>query len=53
MLFDPGTVGCDADFDRPDAPPRGIEAVIMNGKLVVSRGRFNGASAGRVLRKLG
>ena len=53
VVFDPATVGCDADFDRPDAPPRGIEAVIMNGKPVVSRGRFNGASAGRVLRKLG
>jgi N-acyl-D-aspartate/D-glutamate deacylase len=53
VIFDPAAVGCDADFDRPDAPPRGIETVIMNGKPVVSRGRFNGAAAGRVLRKLG
>jgi len=53
VLFDPATVGCDADFDHPDRAPTGIETVIMNGKPVVSRGRFNGASAGRVLRKVG
>ena len=52
VLFDPAGVGCDADFDHPDIAPRGIETVIMNGKPVVSRGRFNGAAAGRVLRKV-
>jgi N-acyl-D-amino-acid deacylase len=53
VVFDPAAVGCDADFDHPDRAPKGIETVIMNGKVVVSRGRFNGASAGRVLRMVG
>lgn len=53
VIFDPLRVGCEADFERPDISPSGIEMVILNGRIVVSSGRAKGVSAGRVLREFG
>ncbi len=53
VIFDPETVGCAADFDRPDLPPTGIDHVVLNGQVVVSSGKWMGNSAGRVLREFG
>ncbi len=51
VVFDPKTVGCDASFSNPDLPPTGIEQVLLNGRVVVTGGRWNGRSAGHVLRR--
>lgn len=52
-IFDPMTVGCDADFDKPDVAPTGIETVLVNGEIAVANGRWKGISAGQVLRHFG
>jgi N-acyl-D-aspartate/D-glutamate deacylase len=51
VVFDPETVGCEADFSNPAVPPTGIEQVLVNGRVVVTGGRWNGRSAGHVLRR--
>jgi len=48
-LFDADTVDEAATYEKPIAAARGIEAVIVNGKLVWSGGRATGARPGRVL----
>ncbi|MDP3937863.1 MAG: amidohydrolase family protein [Deltaproteobacteria bacterium] len=53
VIFDPETVGCAADFDKPDVAPTGIDHVVLNGRVVVSSGKWKGNSAGRVLREFG
>jgi N-acyl-D-amino-acid deacylase len=50
VIFDPETIGCEADFNRPDIAPTGMHTVILNGQVVVAKGRWSGVSAGRVLR---
>ena len=50
-LFDAGTVGEAATFDRPIQPARGIDAVIVNGVPVWRGGRSTGARPGRVLQR--
>jgi len=49
VVFDPKTVIDTATYEQPVRFPKGIEHVIVNGKLVVHRGRFTGIYAGRVL----
>lgn len=49
-VFDPQTITETADFDQPYSYPRGIDHVLVNGRLAVSQGRLNGCRAGRVLR---
>jgi N-acyl-D-amino-acid deacylase len=51
VVFDPATIAGPADFAAPAAPPRGIEAVLMNGVGVVAAGRRTGAYAGTLLRR--
>jgi len=41
-IFDPATVGCDADARTPDREPTGIEHVIVNGRSVVADGKWCG-----------
>ena len=41
-IFDPATVGCDADARTPDREPTGIEHVIVNGRSVVEDGKWCG-----------
>ncbi|GAA4872839.1 D-aminoacylase [Kitasatospora terrestris] len=53
VLFDPGTVGDTATFDRPRLPAAGIRSVLVNGVPVVRDGRTTGARPGRALRRTG
>jgi N-acyl-D-amino-acid deacylase len=39
-----------ATWERPTAPPTGIDYVVVNGQLTLDAGRYTGAKAGRVLR---
>ena len=48
-VFDLATVS--AALDGNQCYPRGIEYVAVNGQVVVDRGRYEGAMAGRVIRK--
>ena len=50
-LFDPVTVVDKATYTAPFAYNDGIEYVIVNGTVVLDRGRHTGARPGRVLRR--
>jgi N-acyl-D-aspartate/D-glutamate deacylase len=49
-LFDPQRVIDRATYERPFAYPEGIEYVIVNGMVVLDRGKHTGAHPGRALR---
>jgi N-acyl-D-aspartate/D-glutamate deacylase len=49
-LFDPARVIDRATYERPFQYGEGIEYVIVNGQLVLERGRHTGARPGRALR---
>jgi len=51
VLFDTATIDGPADFDVPDARPRGLHAVLVNGTIVVEDGRYGGACHGALLRR--
>jgi N-acyl-D-amino-acid deacylase len=51
VLFDPELLGDRATYAEPELPPAGIEAVLVNGELVVESGRLTGAASGRVVRR--
>jgi dihydroorotase/N-acyl-D-amino-acid deacylase len=50
-IFDPLTVTDRATFEVPHQYPEGILYVIINGKLAVNQGKFQGIKAGEVLSK--
>ena len=50
-VFDAGAVDETATFAKPIQAAKGIETVIVNGKLVWQDGRSTGARPGRVLRR--
>ena len=51
VVLDPASVSTEADFHRPEVHPRGIEQVLINGRLVLAGGTYDPeARAGRVLR---
>jgi N-acyl-D-amino-acid deacylase len=51
-LFDPETVDDHTTLDQPDAPPDGIEAVLISGRVVVRNGKMvTRQRHGRVLRR--
>jgi N-acyl-D-amino-acid deacylase len=50
-LFDAGRIGASATFEKPIAPARGIEAVIVNGTPVWRHGKSTGERPGQVLRR--
>jgi len=50
-LFDPDRVIDKSTYTEPFADNEGIEYVIVNGKVVLDRGKHTGAMPGRVLRK--
>jgi N-acyl-D-aspartate/D-glutamate deacylase len=50
-VFDPDKVIDKATFKEPAVYPEGIEAVIVNGQVVVERGEHTGRLPGKVLRK--
>jgi N-acyl-D-amino-acid deacylase len=50
-LFDADTVDEAATYEKPIAPARGIDTVIVNGAIVWREGRASGARPGRVLKR--
>lgn len=50
-VFDPAGIADRATFTDPAVYPAGVEAVIVNGQIVVERGEHTGRLPGRVLRK--
>ena len=50
-IYDPLTVTDVATFDTPHRYSKGIQTVIVNGRIVVSEGLPNGVLAGAVLRR--
>jgi N-acyl-D-amino-acid deacylase len=53
VIFDPKKVIDKATFQQARQYPEGIEYVIVNGRICVEGGRFNGQTAGRVLTRGG
>lgn len=51
IAFDPATVADQSTYEHPDKLAIGMKYVIVNGKLAVEDGKYNGALAGRPLRK--
>jgi len=50
-LFDPDTVMDSAVWTQPKQYPKGIETVIVNGRIVVDKGNHTGVLAGIILKK--
>jgi N-acyl-D-aspartate/D-glutamate deacylase len=50
-LFDPARVIDRSTYERPFRYGAGIEYVVVNGELVLERGRHTGARPGRALRR--
>jgi N-acyl-D-amino-acid deacylase len=51
VVFDPRTVEDRATYEAPHQYPRGIEHVLVNGRLVIRDGEHTGSLPGRVLRR--
>jgi N-acyl-D-amino-acid deacylase len=51
VVFDPRSVKAPATRTQPKQLPIGIDYVIVNGKVVVDRGKHTGVLAGRALRR--
>ncbi len=51
IAFDPATVVDKSTYEHPNELPVGMKYVIVNGKLAVEDGKYNGTLAGRPLRK--
>ena len=52
VAFDPDTFRDTAHFDDPHQYATGVQYLLVNGTLVISRGKLTGALAGKPLRKL-
>jgi N-acyl-D-amino-acid deacylase len=50
VVFNPKTVVDKATYTEPHQYPEGIEYVLVNGKVVIERGRHSGGLPGKVLR---
>ena len=51
VVFNAETVIDVSTLDDPKRYPKGIEYVVVNGKIVVEEGEYNGKMVGRVVRK--
>ncbi len=51
VIFDPNKIIDKATFTNPHQFPEGIEYVIVNGEIVVEKGKHTGKLPGKVLRK--
>jgi N-acyl-D-amino-acid deacylase len=49
VVFDPATIIDQATFVKPQQYPSGIDAVIVNGKIVIQNGQHTHVTAGRVI----
>ena len=50
-VFDPETISDKSTFDNPHVYPTGINSVIVNGEITVSKGDHTGALNGKILKK--
>jgi len=50
VVFDPMRVVDEATYEDPHRYPKGIECVLVNGEVVVDRGKHTGTLPGKVLR---
>ncbi len=50
VIFDPETVKAHATWQEPRLTPTGIPFVLVNGEIVIAKGRANGALPGKVVR---
>jgi len=51
VVYDPAKIADTATWKEPHQFPVGIEAVIVNGEIIVRGGEHSGKTAGRILRK--
>jgi len=51
VIFNPETISSPADYENPQLGPGGVEWVLVNGRVSVSSGNFNGNLAGRILKR--
>ena len=51
IVFDPNTVSDRSTYEQPEIMAVGMKFVIVNGKVAVDDGTYNGVLAGRALRK--
>lgn len=51
IAFDPATFADQSTYERPKEFAIGMKYVIVNGKLAIEDGKYNGALAGHPLRK--
>ncbi|MBI2054553.1 MAG: amidohydrolase family protein [Candidatus Sungbacteria bacterium] len=51
VVFDPEKIHDRATYHNPYVHSRGIEAVVVNGKLAIENGQLTGIAAGQVLKK--
>lgn len=51
VVFRPDSIYEESTFQTPNQYPRGIDHVIVNGRMTVAFGRHTGALAGRILKK--
>ena len=51
MIFDPEKIVDRATFNDPHRYPEGIEYVLVNGQVVIEKGKHTGVLAGKVLRR--
>jgi N-acyl-D-aspartate/D-glutamate deacylase len=49
VVFDPDRYAPRADYIRPDRPSVGVDALLVNGRLVLANGAATGIAAGRAL----
>jgi N-acyl-D-amino-acid deacylase len=52
VVFDPRTVSDHATWEEPRRRPTGIDAVLVNGRVVVEGGEPTGELPGRVVRRM-
>ncbi len=52
IVFDPQTVRDLATYQQPEMLATGMKYVVVNGKIAVDGGKYNGTLAGRALRKV-
>ena len=52
VVFNPETIWGEEHWDKADTEPEGIEWVIVNGAVVLDKGKHTGAFPGRFLSKL-
>jgi N-acyl-D-aspartate/D-glutamate deacylase len=50
-IFNPETIADMSNYDSPPQYGAGIEYVIIEGKMVVEKGIFNGVKAGKILKR--